>query len=133
MKLLIIFLVTCTVLLSHSIINGCEYESGVSLRNEDNKSYKISYSPYLLTTRICWIKQPTNKTKNGVEWAHSRKIKGFKILKTRSDTLIAVISPYTEVCCICVYGCTIEIETIGEINAGNGKTIVIKNGTVFLE
>ncbi len=138
MRLIIPFILFCIVFSWNPLTNACEFETGVSLRNEDNVTYKIHYSPMTSTTRICWIKKPTDKIKNGIGWAHHRKIKGFKILEEKSSGILssiltAAIDPHTEVCCLCVNRCTIKIEKIGKFSVGNGKTIVIKHGQAYLQ
>lgn len=130
--LIIIFLITST-LFSNSIAKACDYASGVSLRNEDNVSYKIHYSPNPFTTRICWIKNPKETVKNGVVGAHRRSVDGFKVIENRSGRITAIVAPNKEICCICVDCCTIKIDKIGEVTFDDGKTIVIRNGKIFKE
>jgi hypothetical protein len=113
---------------------------GVHIYNKDGRDYILKYKEWRLTTAVCEIKRPTKTIKRGLVSAFQRSpVKGFEILSSKNSEALggaekeitARISAHTDVLCVCVRDCRIEVENVPAVEAKSGQTLIIKDGRVF--
>lgn len=121
------------LLLLSAPLHAQVFLNGSHLVNLDDKEYTVTYTEYVLSTRIARIQTPTKDIKNGLVSAYMREeIPGFRIISTKTETtnliVTAVIAPKTVVPCLAVNLLSLEIAGVGRLEALDNKTVVVKNG-----
>jgi hypothetical protein len=132
LKILFLFIIT-----THIIAE--DFIDGVHIQNKDDKTYIIKFNHYSMTTKICNIKKPTDKIKNGIASVVDRKDKNLKITKKEKeknfvgDKITAKINKNSNVDCICVRNSYIEVVGIGKKSLKSGSILIIKNGKLIIK
>jgi len=121
MKIIIVLSLFCFIL------NAGDYENGVHIKNKDDKVYKISFFHNSMTTKICNIKKPTKKIKNGIVAIADRKDKNFKVISKKNE-IVGEISKKSTVNCICVRSCEVKVDGIGKKSLKSGQVLIIEKG-----
>ena len=132
-------MITVGSLIMSSALFGADFKNGTHIVNDDDKAYVIIFDDIALSTKICECNVPTKEMKNGiVPVIYKNKIKGLTPISThKKDSgvieITARISSKTQIHCLSAFQIMVRVEGIGAARCPRGKSIVIRNGKLFLE
>ena len=108
---------------------GPKFTRGVHLNNQSNKAVeiRIHVGPGPISTSICFVAEPTDGIKNGLDPAFLRDPAGFTRLGHDKDGIWAEVAANTRVLCVCATPCTIEMGE-ASVMATNRSTVLISTG-----
>lgn len=134
--LFIIFVFANILIAGDTISLSCSnlYKTGVSVINEDSISRSFYYYGSALSTKICLIKEPTEKIKNGIAPFDFRKElpPGITVTKKNNGNLISM-EPNSRLCCLSAHDATIIDKDYGKISVKSGELLIFVNGGVMIE
>lgn len=133
-KLVPIRIATLLLLLSFAAGYTCDFSNGVHVINEDTISYDFHfYTSGLGSTRICWISNPTEGTKNGIAPLIYRSNNGLISHQEEfRQRMTGTFQPQSEICCFTATGTTITIEGFGEVTIRNNSTLLFRDAKLWV-
>lgn len=108
------------------------FSNGVHLVNEDTTSYQFRYFPQTMSTRICFVSEPTETIKRGLAPLFTRRNNNLIPNDSIPGEMIGTIAPNSVINCLSAVGTTIVIDGYGEITLENGTELYIKSESIVL-